>query len=202
MFSPFQVLCKWWIKQDVSWSTEVLISSMPLWQRPCAAPLAPLSWRGSTSTTTTLTPTMRTVLLHPGRLSMKYVPLLCTSTIQATGQVRSRLGASESFLRLTSTEANVCNILILISSWRQQCFMPELKCCFSFLVFLLEEIFIYKQTANRNPKTSVFQKMGIKYCACLNWRPSKPTIWPTITWSVQKTQERQYEKVLVFLLFS
>lgn len=158
MFSLFQVLCKWWIKQDVSWSTEVPISSTPLWQRPCAAHPAPLSWRGSTSTTTTLTLTMRTVLLHPGRPSTKYVPLQCTSTIQGTGQVRSRLGPSESFPGLTSTEANVYNILILISSWLQQCIMPELKCWFSFLVFVLEEIFLYKQTAKKVPRLLFFRR--------------------------------------------
>lgn len=159
MFSLFQVLCKWWIRQDVSWNKEELISSMPLWQRPCAVHPAPLSSRGSMSTTTTLTLTMRTVLLHPGRLSMKYAPLQCTSTIQGTGQVRSSLGPSESFLRLTSTEPNVYDILILISSWLLRCIMPELKSWywFGFLVFSLREISIYKQPA-KNPRILFFRR--------------------------------------------
>lgn len=104
----FQVLCKWWIKQDGSWSMEVLISSMPLWQHQCAAHLAPPFLQGNTSTTTTPTLTTRTVLLHPGRLSMKYVLLLCTSTTQDIGQVRSRLTLLKSSLSLLSTEANIC----------------------------------------------------------------------------------------------
>lgn len=85
-----QVQCKWWIRQGGSWNREVLTSSIPLWQHQCAAHLVPPFSQGNMSTTTTPTPTMRIVPLHPGRPSMKFARLQCTSITQVIGQVRWR----------------------------------------------------------------------------------------------------------------
>lgn len=84
----FQVLCKWWIKQGGSWNREVPTSSMLLWRHQCAAHPALLFSLENMSTITTPILTMRTAPLHPGKLSMKYAHLQCTSITRDTGQVR------------------------------------------------------------------------------------------------------------------
>lgn len=90
----FQVLCKSWTKRERSWNTAGPPSPTPLWPHPCAArPGHPCS-RGSTCTTITSTPTMKTAPLPPGRQCTSRGPLPCISTTLATEQVRDAVSSS------------------------------------------------------------------------------------------------------------